>query len=618
MNGTEKNNNSKPMPSKEEMQRKLQDTLGSASKSSSSSSKNSNSNKTADISSSNKPSKKSKDNFYGASASKNAADEKAEKMRQIKASIASANQGIYKEKTSADAAAEARKYVRRRQIQDDNFYDDDYYDYNYSKKRTNPNRRPPANYNRNQYRYNEQSSSRAAKIGVISLCVIVMILLIIYLIGYFSSQNKLLHNTFINGIDVSGMTVSEAEQAVLDNGAHIGITFRKKSGEEVFFDGSEFGSVVSLPENALKPAAEESHVLWFSKYFKPSEYTITLINTYSESELSDKILTYNWGTTPPTDAYLQRGTDGVYTIIPEDNGDMIEPSVLANYALMEMKGGNNYIDMEKSECYLSAEITTGDLKEALEACNKLAGLTITYDFEDGRIEELDSLTIADWISADSKGNVIVAEDKATAWVEEHLTQYDTYVPGYTRTFNSTMQGQVEVPLGDYSTYGWKTDVEASAKKLVEYIKEGESKTVEPEYERTGYCRGIDDIGKSYVEVDLTNQHVWLYKNGELVIDSDCVTGTANDPSRETHPCIGRVKNMSQNEVLQGEGYSTPVSYWMDFTDVGIGLHDAGWRGSFGGEIYKSNGSHGCVNLPPDVAQTIYENIEIGFPVIVIP
>lgn len=50
---------------------------------------------------------------------------------------------------------------------------------------------------------------------------------------------------------------------------------------------------------------------------------------------------------------------------------------------------------------------------------------------------------------------------------------------------------------------------------------------------------------------------------------------------------------------------------------GEGFHDAPWRGgAFGGGIYFSNGSHGCLNLPPHVAQVIFDNVEIHTPVIV--
>ena len=127
-----------------------------------------------------------------------------------------------------------------------------------------------------------------------------------------------------------------------------------------------------------------------------------------------------------------------------------------------------------------AEVKSEDLQAALDAANSLAGLTITYDFDD-RQEVLDTSTIADWITTDTDGKISVDENKVKAWVNENLVKYDTFVPGYTRTFHSTMQGTIEVPLGDYGIYGWKTDVDATVEKLKEYILAGESVTVEPEY-----------------------------------------------------------------------------------------------------------------------------------------
>ena len=47
----------------------------------------------------------------------------------------------------------------------------------------------------------------------------------------------------------------------------------------------------------------------------------------------------------------------------------------------------------------------------------------------------------------------------------------------------------------------------------------------------------------------------------------------------------------------------------------IGMHDATWRSSFGGTIYKTKGSHGCINMPYEKAQELYGYIEKGTPVI---
>ena len=48
---------------------------------------------------------------------------------------------------------------------------------------------------------------------------------------------------------------------------------------------------------------------------------------------------------------------------------------------------------------------------------------------------------------------------------------------------------------------------------------------------------------------------------------------------------------------------------------GIGIHDATWRSSFGGNIYVAGGSHGCVNAPYSLANTIFNNIDSGTPVV---
>ena len=71
----------------------------------------------------------------------------------------------------------------------------------------------------------------------------------------------------------------------------------------------------------------------------------------------------------------------------------------------------------------------------------------------------------------------------------------------------------------------------------------------------------------------------------------------------------------KNATLRGENYETPVTYWMPFAG-NVGMHDATWRSSFGGSIYKYSGSHGCINLPLDAAKVIFENVKKNYPVLV--
>ncbi len=123
-------------------------------------------------------------------------------------------------------------------------------------------------------------------------------------------------------------------------------------------------------------------------------------------------------------------------------------------------------------------------------------------------------------------------------------------------------------------------------------------------------------GLTYIDISIEKQRVILFENGRKDMESACVTGTPNR-ERATHYGSFRINYKQRNRILRGSQklYEAFVSYWMPF-DGGIGLHDATWRGSFGGNIYKSNGSHGCINLPPAFAKQLYERVTVGMPVYV--
>lgn len=147
-----------------------------------------------------------------------------------------------------------------------------------------------------------------------------------------------------------------------------------------------------------------------------------------------------------------------------------------------------------------------------------------------------------------------------------------------------------------------------------------------------YCEGgtavshsDSDWGTTYIEVDMTEQHMWLVKDGQVVLETDVVTGEPI-PRKITPEGVYDILDKKLGAVLTGEidpstgqpEYRTRVDYWMRVTWTGIGFHDAIWQSSFGGERFKipGIGSHGCINMPLDKAKALYEQIEIGYPVII--
>lgn len=170
---------------------------------------------------------------------------------------------------------------------------------------------------------------------------------------------------------------------------------------------------------------------------------------------------------------------------------------------------------------------------------------------------------------------------------------------------------IQIAQGDY---GWRIDQKAETKHLLELLAAKQSATCEPIYAQTAAVHAKNDWGTTYVEVSLTDQYLWLYKDGHCILESYFVSG---NPTRghATPKGIYGLTYKTRDATLSGEGYDSKVKYWMPF-NRNVGLHDAPWRKTFGGQIYRNNGSHGCINLPPANAAKIYENVDKNTPVIV--
>ena len=162
----------------------------------------------------------------------------------------------------------------------------------------------------------------------------------------------------------------------------------------------------------------------------------------------------------------------------------------------------------------------------------------------------------------------------------------------------------------------KLNKEAEANQLEALLGSNEPVDCTPIYE--GNLISEADLSNR-VEIDITNQHVWMYKDNTLIADTDCVTG--NESAGHSTPTgVYKLIYKERDRYLRGKNddgtnYCSFVKYWMPFNG-GVGLHDASWRSKFGGDIYKNGGSHGCVNLPRSVAETIYNNIDSSYFIIV--
>jgi hypothetical protein len=217
--------------------------------------------------------------------------------------------------------------------------------------------------------------------------------------------------------------------------------------------------------------------------------------------------------------------------------------------------------------------------------------------------------IENGFAVDNAGNIIVSESALYEGVQELCGQYSTV--GGSRSFYTSSGKTITI---DGGTYGNKIDSNNEFEYLISSIIKGIKETHEPTYEQVAASKGSDDIGNTYVEISIEDQHLYYYKDGILMLSCDIVTGNVAR-GRDTPTGVFYVYGKARNRYLRGRGYVSFVKFWMPVYK-GVGMHDASWRDEFGGDIYQNEGSHGCINLPTDKAEELYGYVEIGTPVVI--
>ncbi|MDO4475742.1 MAG: L,D-transpeptidase family protein [Lachnospiraceae bacterium] len=239
---------------------------------------------------------------------------------------------------------------------------------------------------------------------------------------------------------------------------------------------------------------------------------------------------------------------------------------------------------------------------------RLSDMKLRFRYDRDLIET-DSDTVASWNISTEKHGYQLSEEKIREYVEKLAQNYDTQ--GCPRTFVTHGGSAITLFKGNF---GWKTNVEETTALVKNALEEGKTVIIKPVWEHEGnsFEKG-NDVGDSYVEISLEDQKLWLYVDGKEILETDVVTGTYGT-DRQTPGGVYSLTYKQSPAVLRGADYESPVTYWMPFNG-NIGMHDANWRSQFGGDIFRSDGSHGCVNLPTEAAKTIYETVQKGFPVV---
>ncbi|XJS10785.1 L,D-transpeptidase family protein [Aerococcaceae bacterium WGS1372] len=454
---------------------------------------------------------------------------------------------------------------------------------------------------------------------IISVITALVVIVIAYSAGIGYYAEKFQANTNFGNVDISNLTLSEA-QAKIEQDIHDKTFTITENGQEL--------GTIQLGE--LNPELQTEEVLeqtynsqnpneWITGYFQTEEHTNALMdNMKLDMNLLNRKLSEiglsNETRTPATNASIEYSEAQGYYVTEAKSGDQLDLDEVQDLIINGIQNGESTIEVNSA--YLEPEVTDSDeeISQVMEEIEKAKATEINLEFA-GNSVTIPQEKIEEWIYFDSSNNIVYDEELIYEYLGTLNEKYSTYANP--RQFQSTAEGVVTVEPG---TLGWSIDRESETQNILADLQAGESVTREPSIVGTGYnTTDGNDIGDSYIEVSVDLQTMWVYVDGELVIETPIVTGQIGT---DTVPGAYAIWDKEENATLRGynprteKDYQQPVSYWMPFDDTGQGIHDANWQSNFGGNTYQVSGSLGCINTPPGVMANVFDAAYEGMPVII--
>ena len=425
-------------------------------------------------------------------------------------------------------------------------------------------------------------------------------------------------------MDCSGLTAEQAQELIRESVEEYALTLKFRGGISEQIRGEDI-DYTYIPDGSVAQIKEsQSPLLWVKGLFQSEEYQVSENISFNQEKLTQKVAALGpmkeENQQAPQDAYVEY-RNSEFVIADEIQGTALNAEMVQETVRKAVAESRPEEDLEAAGAYQKPQIVKTDagLQREREQLNSLVKASVTYQIPNGEIV-LDGNTLKNWLVRDSGGNYVkddaVFEENLRSYVAQLADQVDTL--GKDREFTNAYGDTITVPLGNY---GWQIDQKSEIAQLRENLDNQEVVTREPAYASEEISTENSGLGGTYVEIDLTGQHLWFYQDGEQVFDTDIVSGMMT-AKRYTPPGTYTIAYKQKDRVLRGEPvppdnkpeYETPVDFWMPFNG-GIGMHDATWNPYFGGERYVWNGSHGCINLSYSAAKAMYSYVEKGTPVI---
>lgn len=444
-----------------------------------------------------------------------------------------------------------------------------------------------------------------------ALCLTGVALLGGYFGGAYFYSRHYFPNTTVGGISCGNQTADYVETRNMRAGSDYLLTVFDRKGNRFHIAGMDFDYTYLAKGEEASVLKAQLPFAWpveiFRRHFKELDRSFTYDSLKLMKLVSRLDLFSESYIEAPENAYLDVSADGCRIVNEIPGCTPIADAVLAK--ITDAVESQETSVILSDSCYVTPEITADspELQDRLAQLDAYVAVSVHYEI-DGADENLTPDKIFEMLDFQEDGTISVNEKKLERYVQYLASTYNTY--GDVREFKTSHGDIIKIGGGDY---GWVVNKEKEKEQLLSDFAGGKAVSREPVFAQRAVKSGLDDIADTYIEIDYTNQHLWYYKEGALVVETDIVSGNISRGNGSPDG-VFKIAYLQRNATLVGEDYASKVKYFMPFA-YNVGIHDADWRNTFGGEIYKRSGSHGCINTPEDAAKTIIDTVDIGTPVI---
>ena len=434
-------------------------------------------------------------------------------------------------------------------------------------------------------------------------------------------HNAFTYGTWINNVYCTGRSIQEVNEELAQNFTYEGITIYDKDGSSYVITASQINYQFDFARALQIYQQRQNPWMWFESLYHRDSTELTPIVSYDRQmleELLDKIPFL-------CEENEQSDEERMVSIVRTNHGyelvneriDVLRIDEARSAIINAIEESEEKISLVDAGCYQDLPLTPQmqDTLKTWEQVERLQQCDIVYQIGNEQVS-IDAAVVSDWIeltengsfATDEEGNLKIRDNAIEDFIDDLAEEYDTV--GSSRQFRATRGELVTVEGG---TYGNQIDRNAEVEYLTEAFLNNRHELHEPAYIQKAWVQGKSDIGDTYIEVDMGEQMMYYYVNGVQKIATPIVTGNTSR-KMGTPSGVNYVYLKQTDRILRGEGYASHVDFWMPVKG-NIGIHDAAWRNKYGGTIYQTNGSHGCINTPRDAMVQLYESAEVGTPVV---